>query len=383
VLASLFLLVALLTAPVIPTETPVIELFPPSKPLAYTKDYMIYLYPDYERSRCPNMADVDVILGPALDMALVIHREAMMRFVGEFGFKYDKLLMLKFEKTGDKKKGMPIYVKDLEPPLAGYFGGRGDYREVVIDCDVAHDSLDTQVSIILHELYHSLGLGHVTTHNDYELMSYSDIPYPSSLDVAGLWELWFGKYASSSVESVNFTIVDIPYAVMEPYNVSLTRLVEQNKEQEGRIRSLMGTVYDLRNDIMTLRDRVTKYEYEVRGLSAENEALRNETARLNMLVGDLSGRLEEREKAVAKLSEELSSASARISSLESQVEKLESLKSSLLAENRRLAENLQALRLVLLVIVAAFFACTAAAMIVSARRRRRNIESYRAVVYDS
>jgi cell division protein FtsB len=376
-LVALFLLVALLTAPVIPAETPVIELFPPSRPLAYTEDYTIYLYPDYEHSSCPNMTDVDVILGSALDMALIIHREAMMRFVGEFGFKYDKLLMLKFEKTTDKKKGMPIYVKELEPPVAGYFGGRGDYREVVIDCDVAKAPLNQRLQVIMHELYHSLGLGHPFTHNDYELMSYSDVPYPSSLDVAGVWELWFGKYASSSVEKVNFTIVDIPYVLLEPYNVTITRLVEQSRELEDRNKRLTSENFDLRRDIVKLRDEVSSYKAQVQSLEGQLEEKSQTISRLNETVSSLRKSLEAREatigslnKTINNLKAELASASARISSLESQVEKLESLKASLENENELLRARITNLQWMLLVLIVTFV-CTAVSLAVVWRLRKK------------
>ena len=337
-LVALFLLVALLTAPVIPTETPVIELIPSYKPLEYTEDYTIYLYPDYEHSSCPNMADVDVILGPALDMALINHREAMFRFVGEFGLKYDKLLMLKFEKTTDKEKGMPIYVKDLKPPIAGYYA-----HEIVIDCDVAHSSLDTQVSVILHELYHSLGLGHPFTHNDYELMSYSDIPYPSSLDIVAVWELWFGKYANSSAESINFTMVDIPYAIMEPY----TAVIINNLTQEN---------YDLRNDVKRLSIDLSTYKVAYSNLETQLEEKKRTISQLNETVNNLKA--------------ELSSANAKISSLESQVEKLESLKSSLESENELLKTRIDNLQWILLVLVVTFV-CTAISLAVVWRTRKK------------
>jgi hypothetical protein len=376
------LLVALLLLPTIPAETPSLKIDPLVASRVRHRDYTVYVYADYDNSYCPENGSVNKIIGESLDLALQIHKESMLRFVQEYGFEYAKLVLLKFERTSNiDEAAVIVRVKDIEAlgqALYTRYSGRY-YGLIIYDCDLAEYPLNAVLSTILHELYHTIGLGHPDKDNGYELMGYGlDYFYPSSLDAAAIWELWFsGRYDNyQSDETIWFT-TNLSYTLLEPFPSTIDRLLDQNRELldrnkklEDRIRGLASENYDLKNDIMTLRDRVTKYEYEVRGLSAENEALRNETARLNMLVGDLSGRLEEREKAVAKLSEELSSASARISSLESQVEKLESLKSSLENENELLRARIDSLRWWLLVLVVTFV-CTAVSLAVVWRTRKK------------
>jgi regulator of replication initiation timing len=382
------LLVALLLLPAIPVSpTPAIEIDPSVASRVRHKDYTIYVYADYDNSYCPENGSVNKILGDYLDLAFQIHSDSLLRFVGEFGHQYDRLILLKFVKTSNiDEAALIIRVKDTSPAVGQTLSTnyRGRYYGLIeYNCSLAYFRPNVALDTVLHELYHSLGIGHTTEEPPDKVVDllYSELMfgavdlgmtnyvYPSTLDIHALWTLWFTDSYKSTTSPVVFR-TNLPYLMVEPYNVSLTRLVEQSREQEGRIRSLMGTVYDLRNDIMTLRDRVTKYEYEVRGLSAENEALRNETARLNMLVGDLSGRLEEREKAVAKLNEELSGANARISSLESQVNALESFKSSLESENELLRARIDSLRWILLVLVVTFV-CTATSLAVVWRTRKK------------
>ena len=381
------LLIALLLLPAIPVSpTPAIEIDPSVASRVRHKDYTIYVYADYDNSYCPENGSVNKILGDYLDLAFQIHSDSLLRFVGEFGHQYDRLILLKFVKTSNiDEAALIIRVKDISPAVGQTLSTdyEGKYYGLIeYNCSLAYFRPNVALDTILHELYHSLGIGHTTEVPpdkvgdllyselmlgaiDIEMTNYV---YPSTLDIHALWTLWFTDSYKSTTSPVVFR-TNLPYLMLEPYNATLTRLVEKSREQEVVIGNLTRENLDLRNDVKRLSIDLSTYKVAYSNLETQLEEKKRTISQLNETVNNLKA--------------ELSSANARISGLESQVNDLEAAKSSMLAENRRLAENLQALRLVLLVIVAAFFACTAAAMIVSARRRRRNIESYRAVVYGS
>jgi prefoldin subunit 5 len=366
----LFLLVLLVSAPVIPvTAPPRIWIDPWSK--VGHDNFVIYVYPNLD-SDCPNMDSVEKLLGPTLDLILSIHRDASLRFVSEFGYKYDGLLLLRFQRTNDEQKAsIKIYAKNISPDIA-YIGG----GKIVIDCKVADASLNDQVSVLLHELYHGLGVGHVEPHNEYDFMSgggrYN--MYPTSLDLYAVWLVWFsGKYdnAPPSGGVIWVTLPDeIEYVQLEPFSSTINRLLSQNED-------LKATVFNLRRDIKNLGEERDMYRREVENLTSVNEALRQEVSDLERTVNDLGRKLADREETIGRLSDrvshlsnELSSASARISSLESQVEKLESLKSSLESENELLRARIDSLRWILLVLVVTFV-CTAVSLAVVWRTRKK------------
>ena len=387
-LTALLLLVALLTAPVIPVAAPQLEIRPWLR--AKDENFTVYLYASYEDSQCPRQEDVDEILGVRLQQAMQLHREAMLRFVGEFGFQYEKLLLLKFELTNDKKKaGVIINVKDLEN-----VGGTTMFRVsdnelkpalVTYDCDIANLTPGGTITVILHELYHTLGLGHPDKGNQYELMGGANLKlmkptYPSSLDAFGLWEIWFsGKY-SGQPPSNNFFYSEMfsinePYLLLEPFNETIVKLIEQSRELEDRNKRLTSENFDLRNDIVRLRDEVSSYKAQVQSLEGQLEEKSKTISLLNETVSSLRNSLEAREATIGSLNEtinnlkaELSNASARISGLESQISALMSVKSSLEAENALLRTKIDTLQQILIAITVSF-TCILVAVVWKMRKK--------------
>jgi len=372
-LASLFLLFLLVSAPVIPVTAPPRIWIDPN--FRASENFVIYVYPSLD-SDCPNMNSVEKLLGPTLDLILSIHRDASLRFVSEFGYKYDGLLLLKFEKTNDRQRAdIKIYVKEISPDIA-YYATSKYSKEILVDCEVADASLNDQVSVLLHELYHGLGVGHIEPNNEYDLMGgvgrYN--MYPTSLDLYAVWLVWFsGKYdnAPPSGGVIWVTLPDeIEYVQLEPFSSTINRLLSQNED-------LKATVFNLRRDIKNLGEERDTYRREVENLTTVNEALRQEVSDLERTVNDLGRKLAEREETIGRLndkvsslSNELSNANAKITSLESQVEKLESLRSSLEGENELLRARIDSLRWILLVLVVTFV-CTATSLAVVWRLRRK------------
>jgi prefoldin subunit 5 len=300
--------------------------------------------------------------------------------------------MLKFERTNEKEKaGIIVVVKELEEPIAGAtnIAVTRDSVEIEIDydCDIAGLTPGSTLTVVLHELYHALGLGHPDIGNDYELMGGADLlstkpAYPTSLDALALWEVWFsGKYDGPppNGDRLYFAMfsTNLPYVSLVPYSEQLVEMFDREKSYKSQIEEYRKINQSLQNDIKTLEAKVGEYEARIKNLTAINEALRNETEVLKNTVVDLGRKLADREETIGRLSDrvsylsnELSNATTKIARLESQVGDLEAANSSLESENELLRARIDSLQWILLVLVVTFV-CTAVSLAVVWRTRKK------------
>jgi len=326
---SAAILVALLLLPAIqadgPTRIPIYVTYAVGKT-------PVLVYADREGSSCPYPEDVDRILGKGLEAAFRNHLGAMMRFVGEFGPQYARLLELRFERT-DNGDGASVVVvaKELEGNVAGatYFSTDVPV-EIEFDCDLGRPPRSTTAlltMVILHELYHALGIGHVEPARHSELMGAPPgpppPPFPSSLDALALWELWFsGRTYRPGVE-VMFTIPSgFPYVVLLPYDATIRELQSDKTTLEQRYEGLYRMYEENTKQLYNMTQLVASLREDVRKFSAENEALRAENARLAGRVGELETLLAERETALANLSRAAEGLRAALGEREGQVARL-------------------------------------------------------------
>jgi uncharacterized coiled-coil protein SlyX len=338
------LVIAMLLLPVIQaSQPPTITLLPHGRARA-DENLTFWLYLDRSASLCDDPRAVDTIITEGVEKALRNHRLAMIRFVGEFGPRYDDLLRLRFAWTDSRERaGIIIAVKDI-----GYTGGRvlvsgGAAPIIEYSCDLAgHTFL---IHVALHELYHALGLGHANT---AELMGWGADEYPSSLDALALWELWFSGNTYTADE-VSYTLPSgFPYVLLLPYNETISQLqgevaglrnrvgilITVSEQQRREIDSLNQILKQLQNDIVVLEQNLTASREEVARLSAENEELGAENARLAGRVGELETLLAGRETALANLSRVAERLRAALGEREGQV-------ASLVAKVAELQEKLK------------------------------------------
>jgi regulator of replication initiation timing len=346
---SAAILVALLLLPAIqadgPTRIPIYVTYAVGKT-------PVLVYADREGSSCPYPEDVDRILGEGLEAAFRNHLGAMMRFVGEFGPQYARLLELRFERT-DNRDGASVVVvaKELEENVAGatYLT---THTPVVIelDCGLAKAKIQVRgdparaLSCAGHRPRRAGAL-----HDELmgaPLHAPPPPPYPSSLDALALWELWFsGRTYRPGVE-VMFTIPSgFPYVVLLPYDATIRELEAGKATLEQRYEGLYRMYEENTKQLYNMTQLVASLREDVRKLGAENEALRAENARLAGRVGELESLLAGRETALANLSraaEDLRAAlgeregqvarlTARVAELQGRLERSEAWASALLA----------------------------------------------------
>ncbi|MEM3447260.1 MAG: hypothetical protein QXP38_00040 [Nitrososphaerota archaeon] len=356
-------------------------LFTGLQPLADTNSIEIYPVPTPPKvliyvektEQCPTYEDKIISQLPA---AIQLHREAVLRFVTELGERYDSLLDVRFEVTTEKGSAHVIFrVVDLESPTAGqtYLSSRLPLL-VEIDCDMGKKSEISIQAVILHELYHTLGVGHVREPVYGELMggmlSESVSTYPSTLDLYAVYMRYIeGPFVRESLIGLPYFI---PYVESRPFTETVQKLEVQVSNLSKENYELK---YELRNDIKRIDDELYRQSKAIGDLNTKISDVEKDMdtkissveqnvsgleQKVNSLENDFTQRLNVQSAVIGNMQNDLSTLQAEQSELRATINQL----SELSGELKRQLDVLQLSNVLLTILVIAF----AVAFILSLRR---------------
>lgn len=298
-----------------------------------------------------------------------IHRDAVLRFITELGERYDQLLDVKFKIINSERAAHVIFrAKKLEPPIIGQtFIGDTLPLEVEIDCGLASYPDFYMQAIILHELYHTLGIGHIRNDVSGDLMGgpISDVRrpvYPTTLTLYAIYLRYFGglSNAKTSIQLPS----SIPYVQSRPFSESIEYLSKQ-VESLSRDLSRYMTAYEeakqiiandiasLRNDVVFLRNTTEMLESRINGTESKVDSLGSQLSDVVTQVSNLGGEVSSLKEGQRSISESLSGIKASLDRSGREIELLRGSLTALSAELEKQSRTVTILSLVVLVLSAA------------------------------
>lgn len=276
------LLMLVLTLPQIPVEPPLLAI-----DVTWVK-LPVMVYADYQGSKCSpeeNRAILDIV-----PMALEIHYQSNIRYIAEF---VRESYIIEVKQTSNPSQAQVTLTAEKLDRAAGIATATtwdpitSTWKDVRIklDCMMARAIPEARITVFLHELYHTLGVGHPDEGNMYELMggaAWNMTVYPSTLD-------FYALYAVRRTMTKTYVRLpsNIPYVMLEPYNVTLSKLAGRVGELETRLNQT------------TLQLRLSEQEVE-----ALRKTLENDVAVLDSRVDVIEGRLENVEATLYNVRED-------------------------------------------------------------------------------
>jgi len=309
-----------------------IDVFKPA-----SSDPIVLVYWNYSVPKGCDQREASIVF-QALSEAQRILKSSIYRFISEHPNQFDDLALLRFENVSDPRKAEVIYgVYVLEEAKTGgavtIYGDRA--WELHLDCKLAEMDHSVRLNVAMHELLHTLGLGHVHEGGeDFEVMNVaSEAYYPSTLDLFAIYRVMFEKKWNEPVTLPN----TIEWKPVIPYAIELKQLQQKLSNLNEKISSLQTQVVDLSNDVKRLEEEKSALFKENQRLNANLVSFRKLVEELEAENADLESRLGEYKSLVSALNRSLSEA---LETIKSQNEEIQSLKT----ENRQLSSQLQDLR---------------------------------------
>lgn len=287
---------------------PAIEVFKGKPSRSYPLKIYIYLqaFEDEESKATFQCRNTEKILSILYDVLKELHR-AITRFVDEYP-EYRKLALIYFVNFSSVD-GADITFKvvrkiQTNPDFSGLtkyaYGSEGVIKPVEVDvlCSLTDRGENVTFNIIMHELFHALGLLHAnqsSTDDGFpELMhpgTSNDLrEYPSTLDLYALYIVHFTDFN----REVIMLPEDIEYKMIIPYSHELQALKQENKQLrdtlaktqrenyilQGKLKRANSTIEFLERELESTKNDLNSYVKSYNILWFENRDLRNNLTRL-------------------------------------------------------------------------------------------------------
>ena len=269
-----------------------------------------------ESKTCP--AEFNEVLKKTLDVAMILLRKSIWRFMEENDGKYDKFIAFRLEYTDNPREAHIIITGDqLEEGVAGETwiatveGKMVPPAQIYYDCEVVLKPLVPAFNVVLHELLHGLGLGHTyfdKVGDQWEIMAETKREgeptiYVSTLDLHALYQIWFSNYRRNRVSLPQ----ELEFREVKPYVVELEELKEIYEELHRKYGVLEEEVTSLKDDLKILEKRVENLEQNVTIIRTKVSFLEEKATNLEKMAETLSESLETVSSEVSRVAEELES----------------------------------------------------------------------------
>ena len=269
-----------------------------------------------ESKTCP--AEFNEVLKKTLDVAMILLRKSIWRFMEENDGKYDKFIAFRLEYTDNPREAHIIITGDqLEEGVAGETwiatveGKMVPPAQIYYDCEVVLKPLVPAFNVVLHELLHGLGLGHTyfdKVGDQWEIMAEAKREgeptiYVSTLDLHALYQIWFSNYRRNRVSLPQ----ELEFREVKPYVVELEELKEIYEELHRKYGVLEEEVTSLKDDLKILEKRVENLEQNVTIIRTKVSFLEEKATNLEKMAETLSESLETVSSEVSRVAEELES----------------------------------------------------------------------------
>ena len=269
-----------------------------------------------ESKTCP--AEFNEVLKKTLDVAMILLRKSIWRFMEENDGKYDDFIAFRLEYTDNPREAHIIITGDqLEEGVAGEAwiatveGKMVPPTQIYYDCEVVLKPLVPAFNVVLHELLHGLGLGHTyfdKVGDQWEIMAEAKREgeptiYVSTLDLHALYQIWFNNYRRNRVDLPQ----DLEFREVKPYVVELEELKKIYEELHRKYGVLEEEVASLKDDLKILEKRVENLEQNVTIIRTKVSFLEEKATNLEKKAETLSESLETVSSEVSQVAEGLES----------------------------------------------------------------------------
>ena len=294
-----------------------------------SSDPVILVYWNYSIPRGCDRYKV-LTLFQALKEAQQILKSSIYRFISEHPNEFDQLALLQFENVSDPRKAEVIYgVYVLEEGRTGgavtIYGDRA--WELHLDCKLAEMDYSIRLNVAMHELLHTLGVGHVHEGEaSFEVMgSAIEAYYPSTLDLFAIYQVMFEKKWNEPATLPN----TIRWEPVIPYTVELKQLRQKLGDLKEKTSSLQTQVVDLLNDVKRLEEEKNAVLEENQRLNASLTYFQKLVEKLEDQNADLVSRLNKYEDMVSSLNQSLAEAYEKINAQQEEIQNLKDVNQQL------------------------------------------------------